>query len=155
MTKPGVFTTENARHTVPGEISKIEQTLGAALQDLASELRLIDAADYAAFIRIGHMANLRSLVHSSAEMHFRPGTVELAELGDIEMGWLKPPLITLPMIFRNRGVRVYFRIRLGPFLASVEVESIAADDNLSAGDLNLRLNEALHDARIARKVVRG
>ena len=100
MTSQGAFAPESIMYPVP--LAEIERTLGAALKDLASELRLIDATDFAAFIRIGHMANLRSLVQSSAELHFKPGTLELAELGEIELGWFKPPLITLPMKFRQQ-----------------------------------------------------
>jgi len=147
MTSQGAF--------APGSISlvplaEIERTLGAALKDLASELRLIDATDYAAFIRIGHMANLRSLVQSSAELHFKPGTLELAELGEIDLGWFKPPLITLPMKFRHSGVRVYFRLRLAALVAAVEVESITAENGVEGEDLNLKLRDALRDARTDR-----
>ena len=131
-------------------LAEIERTLGAALKDLASELRLIDATDFAAFIRIGHMANLRSLVQSSVELHFKPGTLELAELGEVDLGWLKPPLITLPMKFRHSGVRVYFRLRLAALAAAVEVESITAENGVEGEDLNLKLREALRDARTKR-----
>lgn len=142
MTSPGTFT---AMSPVP--LAEIERTLGAGLKDVASELRLIDAADFAAFIRIGHMANLRSLVQSSAELHFKPGTLELAELGEIELGWFKPPRITLPMKFRHRGVRVYFRLRLAALSAAVEVESIMTENGTAGRDLNLKLKDALQDAR--------
>ncbi len=120
------------------------------MKDLASELRLIDATDFAAFIRIGHMANLRSLVQSSAELHFKPGTLELAELGEIELGWFKPPLITLPMKFRHGGVRVYFRLRLAALSAAVEVESITVENEAAGEDLNLKLEAALREARAVR-----
>ena len=148
MTSQGVFSPDGLVGSVP--LAEIERTLGAALKDLASELRLIDATDFAAFIRIGHMANLRSLAQSSAELHFKPGTLELAELGEIELGWFKPPLITLPMKFRHGGVRVYFRLRLAALSAAVEVESIAAESGAEAEDLNLKLREALRDARAER-----
>ena len=145
VTSEGAFAPESISNPVP--LAEIERTLGAGLKDVASELRLIDATDFAAFIRVGHMANLKSLVHSSAELHFKPGTLELAELGEIELGWFKPPLITLPMTFRHRGVRVYFRLRLAALAAAVEVESITAEDGSEGVDLNLKLQEALKDAR--------
>ncbi len=149
MTSQGVFFPESAARSE--SILEIERTLGAGLKDLASELRIIDAADYAAFIRIGHMANLKSLVHSSAELHFKAGAVELAEIGEMEMGWSKPPLIILPMKFRYGGVRVYFRLRLAARSASVEVESIAAENSTGGGDLNERLRTALENARVVRR----
>ncbi len=151
MTAQGVFFPESALTSVPQDIDEIERTLGAGLKEVASELRLIDATDFAAFIRIGHMANLKSLVHSSAELHFKPGTLELAELGEIELGWFKPPVITLPMKFRGSGVRVYFRLRLAARSAAVEVESITAENGAAGGDLNRKLQEALQDARTLRR----
>ncbi len=148
VTSRDAFAAESIMSATP--LAEIERTLGAGLKDLASELRLIEATDFAAFIRIGHMANLKSLVQSSAELHFKPGTLELAELGEIELGWFKPPLITLPMKFRHNGVRVYFRLRLAALSAAVEVESITAENGAGNEDLNLKLREALRSASVER-----
>ncbi|MFY9640226.1 MAG: hypothetical protein WCD20_21110 [Rhodomicrobium sp.] len=130
--------------------AEVERMLGAAVRDFASELRLADAADFAAFIRIGHMPNLLSLVQSSAELYFKPGTIELAEPGELELGWSAPPLITLPMKFRHAGVRMYFRLRLAAVSAAVEVESIVAEDGGTGPDLTRRVADALASARIMR-----
>ena len=85
MTTPGMFPSEHGPDTAPEGIAEIERTLGAALRDFASELRLADAADFAAFIHIGHMPNLHAIVQSSAELYFKPGTIELAEPGELEL----------------------------------------------------------------------
>ncbi len=136
--------------SAPEDLSGIERTLGAALREFASELRLADAADFAAFIRIGHMPNLQSLVQSSAELYFKPGTLELAEPGELDLDWSQPPLITLPMKFRHAGVRVYFRLRLAAATAAVEVESITAENGAAGGELYRCLQEALTGARLAQ-----
>jgi len=149
VTKPGLFIQGNVLDTPEG-IAEIERTIGVALRDFASELRLADAADFAAFIRIGHMPNLVSLVQSSAELYFKPGTLQLAEPGELELGWYAPPLITLPMKFRHAGVRVYFRLHLAALSAAVEVESIVAEDGAEGADLKRRLSDALAGARIVR-----
>ncbi len=151
ITSPGAALAERPAEPTAEDIAEVEKTLGAGLKELASELRLIEAADYAAFIRVGQMANLRSLVHSSAELHFKPGTLELAELGEMELGWLLPPLITLPMKFRYGGVRVYFRLRLAALSAAVEVELIVAENGAVGEDLNRRLKNALQEASIVRR----
>ena len=122
MTAPCVFAGNDTLETRPLDLHDMERTLGEALRDFASELRLADAADFAAFIRIGHMPNLRSIVRSAAELHYKPGTLDLAEPGELELGWLSPPLVTLPMILRHRGLRVYFRLRLAALFAAVEIE---------------------------------
>jgi hypothetical protein len=146
MTAPGVFIPASMRLAVTQDFAALEQTLGTALRNFASELRLTDAADFAAFIRLGQMANLRSIVQSSAELFFKPGTLELAEPGELELGWLAPPVITLPMTFRHRDVKIYFRLRLAALSAAVEVESAAASDGAGGGSLLLRLQEALDGA---------
>ncbi len=150
MTKAGLTAPANLLEPAPEEVSGIERTLGAALRDFASELRLADAADFAAFIRIGQMANLQSMVQSSAELYFKPGTLELAEPGELELDWSQPPLVTLPMKFRSAGVRVYFRLRLAAATAAVEVESITAENGATGGDLHRNLQDALARARIAQ-----
>ncbi|MBJ7542658.1 hypothetical protein JDN41_03705 [Rhodomicrobium udaipurense] len=125
----------------------MERILGAALAGFASDLRLVDALDFAAFIRIGQMANLRSLVHSSAEPYFKPGTIELCELGQALLSWAEPPEILLPMTFRHAGVRVYFRLRLAARSASVELESVAIEDD-DSGRLEARLTNAVESATL-------
>lgn len=132
------------------EFAETERTLGEALRDFATELRLAEAADFAAFIRIGHMANLQNLVQSSAEVYFKPGTLELAEPGELELSWCAPPLITLPMKFRHAGMRVYFRLRLAARSAAIEVESLVAEEDAPSASLSGRLREALTRARIVR-----
>jgi hypothetical protein len=146
MTAPGVFIPDSTRLAVTQDFAALEQTLGTALRDFASELRLTDAADLAAFIRLGRMANLRSIVQSSAELFFKPGTLELAEPGELELGWFAPPVITLPMTFRHKGVQIYFRLRLAALCAAIEVESATASDGAEGGSLHLRLREALDGA---------
>jgi len=89
-------------------------------------------------------------VQSSAELYFKPGTIELAEPGELELGWSAPPLITLPMKFCHGGVRIYFRLRLAALSAAVEVESIRTEDGATGPDLNRRLAGALASARIMR-----
>jgi hypothetical protein len=132
---------------MPKDLAAIEEMLGVALREFASELRLTDAADFAAFIRFGQMANLQCIVQSSAELFFKPGTIELAEPGEIELGWSAPPLITLPMTFQHNGVRVYFRLRLAALSAAIEVESAATSGSTKGDGLLLQLREALDGAR--------
>ncbi len=150
MTGEGLFLSHHGHPLAAQDIAGIEQVLGNALRGLASELRLIEPADFAAFITIGHMPNLKSLVQSSVELHFKPRTLDLAEIGEAELSWFTPPLITLPMRFRSGGVRVYFRLRLAGLTAAVEIESIVTDGSAAGGNLIESLRAALEEARIAR-----
>ncbi len=112
------------RHLSKEDLGRIERSLGEHIADVATDLRLVDAADFVTFIRIGQMANLRNLVHSSVELHFKPGTLELAELGEAELDWSRPPLIILPMRFKHGGMGLYFKLRLAANSAAVEIESL-------------------------------
>jgi hypothetical protein len=130
------------------ELAEVERLLGTALSGFASELRLFDAADLAAFIRLGQFANLRSLVASAAELYFKPGTLDLAELGDADLDWFRPPIIALALIFAQSGVRVSFTLRLAALTASIEV-SAAAADCASAAELPAQVGRALAEARLS------
>lgn len=154
MTAIGASPSKTLHHLSKEDLQRIERSLAEHIADVASDLRLIDAADFVAFIRIGHMANLRNLVHSSVELHFKPGTLELAELGEAELDWPRPPLIILPMRFKHGGVGLYFKLRLAASSAAVEVESCSSDGEADAnGDLAGQLLQALRDARA--KLVRS
>ena len=151
MSMPEIFIGQNLiQEDAPARIAGIERTLGEAMKELATDLRLTDAADFAALIRMGHSANLKCLVHSSMELHFKPGTMEIAGHGELELGWHAPPVFILPLRFRNRGVLILFRLRLGAYSASVEIDWAAVDDSIAGIDLDLSLREALDDARITR-----
>lgn len=54
---------------------KREQILAEAISPVASELRLLDAADLISLLRFESYGNLADLVASAAELYFLPGTV--------------------------------------------------------------------------------
>ena len=47
-----------------------------AIEQVVGELRLVDVADYIAFIRLEHFACLSDMVDSAAELFFMPGTLQ-------------------------------------------------------------------------------
>jgi hypothetical protein len=127
-----------------------EKALADGLRDVASELRLIDAADLIAFIRTGQFANIANLVSSSTELYFKPGTISFGQSGDVDMGWGKVPTITLDMEFRHKRVNVYFRLLLQAVQAGVEIDYITFEESSPDPDANTRqLIEAIAAARLA------
>ena len=56
-------------HTLSREV-----IVARAIEQVVAELRLIDVADYIAFIRLEHFACLSDLVDSASELFFVPGT---------------------------------------------------------------------------------
>ena len=124
--------------------------LADGLRDVASELRLIEAADLIAFVRTEQFGNIANLVASSTEFYFRPGTVRFGQSGDIDVRWGGAPVINLDMEFKHEGVNVFFRLRLEALQAGVEITYISFEPNAAdPHDNTRRLVEAIADARLS------
>jgi hypothetical protein len=126
-----------------------EKALAEGMREVASELRLVDATDFVAFIRTGQFANVGSLVSSSTELFFKPGTVRFGSSGDIDLKWGRAPSITLDMEFRHMRVNVHFRLLLEALQAGVEIDYITFEGASADADENTqRLVTAIADARL-------
>jgi hypothetical protein len=126
-----------------------EKALAEGIRDVAAELRLVEVADFVAFIQTGQFANVGSLVNSSAEMYFKPGTLCFGFSGDAELKWGGTPSIYLDLEFRHSGVEVYFRLLLAAAHGGVEINYISFDDASPKPDCNTeRLLTAIADARL-------
>ena len=127
-----------------------EKALAEGLREIAAELRLLEAADLVAYIRMGQFGNVRSLVNASAEMYFQPGTIAFGHSGTAELNWGGCPRISLDMVFHHRSVNVFFRLMLEDGEAGVEIDYISFGDRHGAPEDNTRhLVEAITNARIA------
>ncbi len=131
------------------QFSKERETIIAEnIREVVSDLRLVDPADYIAFIRCELFANIADLVSSAAELYFYPGTLGLGHGGEFHCDWQSPPSITLDMEFRHQGVYAYFRITLTDRTAGVELNHIAFEDADGDPSANtVRLAKAFEDAR--------
>jgi hypothetical protein len=110
----------------PNEYSKIsEKIIADAMRPVASELRLIDAADLIALLRFERHAELAELVTSAAELYFMPGTVVLGSGGDYRLEWRGEPQIVLDLELRPKGLVAYLRLYLENETGGVEVSHIA------------------------------
>lgn len=123
--------------------------LAHGLKEVAAELRLLDAADLVAYIRTGQFANVRSLVNSSTEMYFKPGTVLFGLSGMVDLNWGREPSIVLDMEFRHRKVSVFFKLLLENQQAGVEIDYISFGSTAHDPREDTRqLMDAIADARI-------
>jgi hypothetical protein len=130
-----------------------ESIVANAIGEVVGELRLVDVADYIAFIRLEHFACLADLVDSAAELYFLPGTLRLGHGGEAHVDWGNSPRIVLDLELRPRGVTVYFQLILTEHEASVIVNYVSFqtpnDDPQHNTDL---LQVAIDRARIRRTV---
>ena len=104
-----------------------EKIVADAIAEVVAELRMVDVADYVAFIRLEHFATVADIVDSAAEMFFMPGTVRLGHGGEAHVDWSEPPRIVLDLELRPAGATVYFALSLEDEAASVEVHYVAFD----------------------------
>lgn len=131
-----------------------ERIIADALVDVASELRLTDAAELVTLIRNDHAANIADLVNSSTELFFKSGTLRYALFASVKAPWDGPPVIALDMEFRHAMVSAFFRLTIGQRLASVEIMDILFDEQgLTERAKARRLSAALRGAR-ARSAAR-
>ncbi len=64
-----------------------EKIIADAIRPVATELRLIDAADFIALLRFESYGSLADLVSSAAELYFQPGTVNFGIGGNYTVDW--------------------------------------------------------------------
>jgi len=127
-----------------------EIIVASAIEQVVGELRLIDVADYIAFIRLEHFACLSDLVDSAAELFFMPGTLKLGHGGEAHVDWGGSPRIVLDLELRPPRVTVYFQLTLSEHEAAVEVNYVSFD----APDADPERNTALLEDAIERARIR-
>jgi hypothetical protein len=137
------------RREQPRRLCAREQIIADALVDVASELRLTDAAELILMIRNDHAANLADLVNSSTELFFKSGTLRYALSARFKAPWDATPVIEIDMEFRHAAVCAFFRLKIGQRRAGVEIVDILFDerglDDLAKAE---RLSAAFASARL-------
>jgi len=129
-----------------------ERIVANALVDVASELRLTDAAELVAMIRSDHAANIADLVNSSTELFFKSGTLRYALSASVKAPWDATPSVALDMEFRHAMVSAFFRLTIGQRQAGVEIVDILFDEKgLDERTKVERLAAALASARLGAR----
>ena len=113
-----------------------EEIVAHAIRSVASELRLIDAADLIALLRLECHSNLSDLVSSAAELFFQPGTVNFGVGGDYRLDWGTTPEVTLDLELKPEGMTVFARLTLLESHGAVEINHISFDDPSDDPDEN-------------------
>jgi hypothetical protein len=130
----------------------LEKMIGKALSEVTAELRMIDAVDYVAFLRLGQYANVGAIVNSATELYYKPGVLQFAGAGFSELSWREPPVVLLEMTFDHLGVFAQFKLLLAARRAGVELCFLNIQSPTGKDNSLLHVHEALADAqRGARK----
>lgn len=127
-----------------------EVIVAKAIENVVSELRMVDVADYVAYIKLERFANISDLVASAAELYFMPGTLKLGHGGEAQVCWAMPPKIMLDLELRPRGATIYFTLLLTDRHAEIEVNYVAFDEP----DDDPQANTSFLEAAIAEASIR-
>ena len=128
-----------------------EGIVAKAIEDVAFELRLVDVADYIAFIRLEHLSCISDLVESAAELYFMPGTLRFGHGAEACVDWSGAPKIVLDMELRAGGATIYFALTLTDLTVGVEVNYVSFDRPDADPEANTaRLAEAIERVRIRK-----
>ena len=128
-----------------------ESLVADLLKEVVAELRMVDLADYVAFIRMEHFANLADIVESAAELYFVPGTVRMGNGAEVHLGWSEPARVVLDLELKPQGASVYCTLGLADAHASIDVNYVTFDEPSAEPDANTAFLEAsLSNARIRK-----
>lgn len=101
-----------------------EAALAIAMEEVATELRLVNLLDLAAFTRLEQLANIEHIINASTELHFKPGALRFSQTADVDLDWNGEPKLSFGMIFDYGGVKIFFRLILLRENAAVEIDFI-------------------------------
>lgn len=128
-----------------------ERIVAEAISPVASELRLLDAADLISLLRFELYGNIADLVSSAAELYFHPGTIAFGTGGDYRLEWGGPPSVTLDLEIKPRDITIYARLILTEDQAGLEINHIAFHDTEASPEENTRhLQERLREAQFTK-----
>lgn len=125
-----------------------EKILAEAISPVATELRLLDAADLISLLRLECYSSIADLVSSAAELYFHPGTISFGSGGEYRLDWNTTPEVVLDLEIKPRGVSIYARLTLADTTAGLEIDHIAFQDVSEDPEENTRfLSRSLGEAR--------
>lgn len=128
--------------------SQREKILADAINPVASELRLLDAADLISLLRFEYYGNLSDLVASAAELYFHPGTINFGLGGNYRLEWDGKPEVVLDLEIKPQGVTIYAQLTLASDHAGIEINHISFQNASDDPDENTAfLERGLQQAR--------
>ncbi|PWE57788.1 hypothetical protein DEM27_00900 [Metarhizobium album] len=132
-----------------------EKIIADAISPVATELRLLDAADLISLLRFEYHANLADLVSSAAELFFHPGTVNFGAGGNYTLEWGGVPEVTLDLEIKPPGVTIYAQLMLSDTVAGIEINHIAFQNPSANPDENTAfLARSLEESKFVKATER-
>ncbi|MBN9136922.1 hypothetical protein [Phyllobacterium sp.] len=119
------------------------------LTEVIHDLRLVDVADYIAFIRCELFGNIADIVNSATELTFYPDTLTFGLGGEYVLDWNTAPKVMLDLEFSNMGVNAYFRLTLSSESTEIDLHHLRfAETGHSPAQNTALLAQAFENARL-------
>ena len=125
-----------------------EKILAQAISPVATELRMLDAADLISLLRFECYGSIADLVSSAAELYYHPGTINFGAGGEYKLEWEGAPEIVLDLELKPKGATVYARLTLANEHAAIEINHVSFQNPSENPDENTEfLRQSLTAAR--------
>ncbi|CAN7698785.1 hypothetical protein LJR231_005761 [Phyllobacterium sp. LjRoot231] len=129
-------------------VARVE-IISAHLTEVIHDLRLVDVADYIAFIRCELFGNIADIVNSATELTFYPDTLTFGLGGEYTLDWNSTPKVMLDLEFSNMGVNAYFRLTLSADTTEIDLHHVRfSETGKSPADNTALLTAAFDNARL-------
>jgi hypothetical protein len=130
------------------------EIISGHLAEVIEDLRLVDVADYIAFIRCELFGNIADIVNSATELTFYPDTLTFGLGGEYKLDWNSTPQVMLDLEFSNMGVNAYFRLTLSANSTEIDLHHVRfAETGRSPSDNTSLLAAAFENARLPQLTV--
>jgi len=129
-------------------VARVE-IISTHLTEVIHDLRLVDVADYIAFIRCELFGNIADIVNSATELTFYPDTLTFGLGGEYTLDWNSTPKVMLDLEFSNMGVNAYFRLTLLADATEIDLHHVRfSETGKSPADNTALLAAAFDNARL-------
>lgn len=102
-----------------------EPIVADALTGFIQEIRLIELADFVAYLRLERHSQLADLVSAAAEMYFAPQFLELGDGSYATLDWSEQASVYLNLVMQTAGASIYLTLTLEDERANVAINYIA------------------------------
>ncbi|QND50628.1 hypothetical protein HB779_01250 (plasmid) [Phyllobacterium sp. 628] len=127
------------------------EIISSQMTEVIRDIRLVEVADYIAFIRCELFGNIADIVNSATELTFYPDTLTFGLGGEYKLDWNTSPKVMLDLEFKNMGVNAYFRLTLSSEGEEIDLHHVrfAVAGQTPAHNTAL-LAEAFENARLPK-----
>jgi len=110
--------------TIKVNNNKLERIILESIRPLIRELRLVDAADYVAYLRFDKQNQLTDIFDSAVEQFFAPEFLHYRQLGHADLDWGEEPIVSLELALNTPTAVFEFTLQLKKTHTSIELGRI-------------------------------